>query len=444
MHDYGLLALANTALLFLYAIGKSGIPNSLITQLSEKAHTTTNNIYFNALLTVSGTTLLTCCTYLLFLFIIKHFFSVPVFFYFLPILVIFRNFFAVSLSRLQAREKITQYNILSASLETGSTITVLFFLFLSVPTVDEIFKAKIVFESIFIILALYFPLRLLDKLDRIISKELIKKLLSFGIPLVWLEISMIIMTFGDRYQIGYLNDAKSVGLYTAGYNLAQYMQQIITQPLSLAIYPIYNKLFTEKGETETGLFLDTVLRYYFAVTIPLLIFLTVHAKILLSFLASEKYQAAATVVPIVFLGNLINGAVPIISAGLYLSRNTKILGKITVYAAISNIILNWYFISVFGYVGAAFTTLLSFMFLFLLVKHNADRLLKIKFPVTSCFLYLSFAICAVLPSFLFTETKLLPLILSSIIFILIYSSLTIATDRKLSGYLKNYFFRDKL
>ncbi len=439
INEYGLLAIVNTTLLFLYALGKCGLPRALITEITKNIPSSSHKLYWNGILTVSLTSIIVCALYLTAAWGISYFFKIPKVFYFLPIIVLFRNILAVLQAWLRAVEKITWHNIMSSTFEICSTISALLALFYISPTVMAMIGSRMVFESIAVIALLSSSAIFIHKAS--CSAKTMKTLVSFGAPLVWLELSMIVMTFGDRYQIGYIMDMKSVGLYSAAYNLAQYAQQIISQPLVLAAYPLYNKLFSQKGPKETRIFLEKILNYYFAITIPILIFTSINAHNILSFLASAKYSASANIVPIVLSGNILNGCVPLISAGLYVTKHTKIIGKATILSALINFTLNWIFIKTWGYAGAAFSTLLSFIFLFIIIKKSADKFLKVNIYLKNCFKYFLISLVAISPSWFLTNQGPWKILVSGILFVTIYTFTIIIFDKEIFTQIQRNFYK---
>lgn len=442
VQEYGLLALANTTLLFLYALGKCGVPNALITRNAEQRSSMSGKLFWDAITAVSSTTLLVCSIFYLTVLTVDLFLVIPRFFYILPLIAFFRNLLAVQQAWLRAIEKISLHNIVSLLFEIGSTIVILLALFYAGPTLITFFGAKIFFECA--VVAILLVVSFVSVQNQIVMLDLrsIKSLVSFGFPLVWLEVSMIIMTFGDRYQIGLMVDAKAVGLYSAAYNLAQYVQQMISQPLILAVYPLYNKLFAEKGADVTSDFLAKVLNYYFVVTIPLFIFISYHSHTILSVLASEKYGAAAAIVPVILVGNMLNGCMPIISAGLYVRKKTKIIGKATLICAAINLCLNWLFIKLWGYAGAAISTLLTFIILFIFIKLKSDQVLKININFLNCGKYILISLTSIAPSFLLDSRNYIMLLCSGVVFFGLYIILLLIFNKEILIEL-NHFISNK-
>ncbi len=437
--EYGQLALANTILLFMYGIGKCGIPKSLICKVSESSTKQPWQLYWSGMLATGMVSSLVSIVYIVIVHITEVFFFVPYYFFLLPLIVLSRNLMAVHLAWMRAVEKITTHNILSSCFETGATIVGVVALITIAPTLSAMFTTRVIFEGLVVLSVVV-----------VISKyhilwpdyRTVKKLLSFGIPLVWLEISMIIMTFGDRFQIGYLVGTGSVGLYAAAYNLAQYTTQLLCQPLILAIYPLYNKMYVNEGAENTRIFLGTVINYYFVVALPLFVFISCYSADILGVLASEKYTPAAKIVPIILLANIINGCIPLVSAGLYVCKKTKLVGQVTISAALLNFSLNWMFIYTWGYVGAAVTTLITFLFLFFGIKRKSDQYLSLSINYMRIGKFLLLSVLAVFPTLSISGSSIGLLALKGVLFSGIYLLLLVLLDREIYSIVRRQITHD--
>jgi O-antigen/teichoic acid export membrane protein len=95
------------------------------------------------------------------------------------------------------------------------------------------------------------------------STPLYVELLRFGVPMmVGYELSSIILSVGDRYVIKGLIGEEPLGLYSAAYNLCQYVQGVLISSVGLAIMPIYMQMWDQKGRDETAAFISRSLRTY--------------------------------------------------------------------------------------------------------------------------------------------------------------------------------------
>lgn len=216
---------------------------------------------------------------------------------------------------------------------------------------------------------------------RAFSFPLFKEMLQFGIPMmIGYELSGIVLSVGDRYVIQALIPGEPLGIYSAAYNLCQYIQTILIFSLNQAIMPIYMRLWDQKGEAETRSFIDQALRYYVRLCIPVIAGMAAVGPQLLPFIAGEKYQSGTTIIPWVIAGMMVDGANVIVGAGLFIHRQTKIIMRLVLGAATLNIALNVVLIPRMGIMGAAVATLVSYVVLSLLMAVAGSRRLRLGAP----------------------------------------------------------------
>ena len=84
---------------------------------------------------------------------------------------------------------------------------------------------------------------------------------------------------------------------------------------------------------------------------------------LLVLLASSKYRAAAPVMLPVLLGVFLYGLYSLAASTLFFRNKTKVILTLCTTATIINLIANWLLIPRLGLIGAAYATLVSFLFL---------------------------------------------------------------------------------
>lgn len=86
------------------------------------------------------------------------------------------------------------------------------------------------------------------------------------------------------------------------------------------------------------------------------------------------------IIPYVAAGMVIDGALVIVAAGLYIHKKTKALMILVVAAALLNIVLNVLLVPALGIVGAAVATLISHIALVSGAFIYSRRLLRISIP----------------------------------------------------------------
>lgn len=85
------------------------------------------------------------------------------------------------------------------------------------------------------------------------------------------------------------------------------------------------------------------------------------------------------ITPLVCLGALFMGMYGITNNILILDKNTKLLGKLWIVVAISNIVLNIILVPYLGIIGAGFATLLCYILAFVVTAVASKKLMKLPF-----------------------------------------------------------------
>jgi len=200
---------------------------------------------------------------------------------------------------------------------------------------------------------------------REITGALGKAMLLYGLPLMMLESLGLIMRLSDRYIIQAVLGENELGMYSASYNLAAYLDLILLTAMTQALRPYYMQLWESEGATKTKAFLADGMHTYFVVGIPLVTLFSLVSPHLLSFLASDKYAPGTVIIPFVAFSFLLEGSMHFMAAGLYIKKNTKTLMFWGVLATLLNLGLNLIAIPLFGILGAAVVTIISyFVFVF--------------------------------------------------------------------------------
>lgn len=218
-------------------------------------------------------------------------------------------------------------------------------------------------ETLYIFVSYLFFKELKIKLTTI-DMGLIKEIIKGSIPYGFLGILGLLYFKIDTLLLSYLRNSYETGIYGVGY---KFLENIIFIPaaVSLVSFPIAAKMHTEGGKEIKSLFRALFLKMGFIgviVMLGFLIFAPFLPKILPAYSASVGViRVISLAIPFIFLH------VPL--SQLVLSSN-KFLGaviKISLIPVSFNIILNLIFIPKFGFMAAAWITVLSDMLSFVLL-----------------------------------------------------------------------------
>jgi len=186
--------------------------------------------------------------------------------------------------------------------------------------------------------------------------RLYRSMMTFGIPMVGYEVMGIVLNAGDRYVIGWLEGNESVGIYSAAYNLCEYVEAIFVVSVSQAIQPIYVNLWKTAGAAPTSEFLGKALHLYIAGGAIVVAGVSAVGPEMLTLLASSKYASGSAIIPLVMVGMMLRGAGVIVGAGMYLHLQPRSAMFLIAAVAVFNMLLNCLLIPHMGIQGAALAT----------------------------------------------------------------------------------------
>jgi O-antigen/teichoic acid export membrane protein len=283
----------------------------------------------------------------------------------------FAGFIEIHLALLNASKQSGKYSVLTV-LRTGATLAV--FVLLVVLLKERKYMGKVYADFLVSGLFAGYGIYYLSRLAHFtIEAKHIRYALMFSLPLIPHTISRFILGYYDRIIIRQLTTAEATGLYSFAYDVGTAMNLVV-----MASGKAWRPFFFE--DYRTGQF-EKINRM--ALEYANHIYLAAVAIILFSsdvviLLADKQYHAALPLVPIIVLGYVFVFLYTLFFQYAAFRHRTGLISINTFIAGFANIGLNYYYIPIYGYQAAAYTTLASFALLFLLHYINARVVLKEK------------------------------------------------------------------
>jgi len=220
-----------------------------------------------------------------------------------------------------------------------------------------------------------------DDLRLRFSSNLWKEMLQFGVPLILVQFSAMIMELIDRPILKEMTDIATVGLYGAGYKLGIFMMLIVVA-YNFAWQPFFMKV----GRQEDGpQVFSRIFTYFMFVMSTMFVILTLLLDYIAGFslfgysLIGEEFRAAIPMVPIIFAAYMMYGAYVNFLPGIYLKKRTGQLAIYTSVGAVVNVIGNFLLIPILGIYGAALATLLGYLVMAVVLYFAQQRLYPIPY-----------------------------------------------------------------
>ncbi|MBI3899536.1 MAG: oligosaccharide flippase family protein [Gammaproteobacteria bacterium] len=385
--EYGLMGYIGTTLATLVCIGKLGVQHATVRFYAEvragKRDVGLGEYYSTVIFGMAAMGLAVTVVWATITQLLPHWFydsRLPALLLLTSSLIIIRVVDSGLVNQLRAQQRsaiFAFYQVVKRYVGLGLVLLALFFVS---KNLWGFYGATIVGELVAAICLGAWLVRGVEFRPKNFSPELFRAMLVFGIPMIGYEFAGIILQQGDRYVIIAVLGAEKLGIYSAAYNMCEYIQLCFIMSFSQAIVPIYVRLWEEKGETATVEFLQKFVHYYVMLALPIVAGLIAIGADLLSFLASEKYVDGAVIIPYVVAGMVFDGAIVIAGAGLYIHKRTKTILMVIAACAVFNLVLNFALVPVWGIRGSAVATLVSYAVLISSVLVFGRRWLRFPFP----------------------------------------------------------------
>ena len=224
---------------------------------------------------------------------------------------------------------------------------------------------------------------------------LYKEILKFGLPYIPAGLAGIAMQVIDRPIVKALTNDTTLGIYQLNYRLGIFMMLIVGM-FDYAWRPFF--LNHAKDPDAKPLFAK-VFTYYVlgAMSIFLTVSLFIEDIVRMKFFGKQffppVYWQGVEIVPWVLLAYVFTGAYVVFVVGVYLEKKIKYLPYVTGAGALLNVGANFLLIPKIGILGAALSTLLSYMAMAVGMYFASQRFYRVEYEWNNVLKIVGTAIC---------------------------------------------------
>lgn len=207
-----------------------------------------------------------------------------------------------------------------------------------------------------------------------ITRDKVKQLLLYSVPLVFNQISSWAINYSDRLIILMFLGIENNGIYSLAVKFANIIN---------SFFVIYNTAWTENVirsiKDEDG---QEYVQKMFKITLNIYLFIVITVINVLPFgfrvLVNEAYNESYNYIPILLIGMFFSGISAVVGS-IYIAHNkTKEISITTFFAGICNVSIHLILLKKYKLYAAAVSTLLSFFLLFLYRLFGAKKFFKFK------------------------------------------------------------------
>ncbi len=230
----------------------------------------------------------------------------------------------------------------------------------------------------------YYPLfirRLFPDFNKIRMKfdpGLYKKIVAFGIPVIFTSVSAMVISYTDTLTITFFRGLKEAAFYNAAAPTAR-MLWIFGETLMMIVMPLSSELWIKnKKYLKEGI--ELVYRYAFIIVLPLALVLFSFPELTLRLLFGEEFQTASKALRILAISAVVLTVGNINNSVFSGIGRPRVASMIVFSAAMLNLILNIILVPLYGIVGAASSTLIAFALILMLSILKLKKIIKFKAP----------------------------------------------------------------
>lgn len=271
-----------------------------------------------------------------------------------------------------------------------------------------------------------------------------KKMLTFGFPLIFTGILTWVNSVSDRFFLLHYKDLNQIGLYSIG-NVFSQPILLVNLALSLGAMVFVMSLFSEEKDNDkprTKELLTRLWYLYLSIAVSAAVLISVFSYEIVRFITTPEYTGGILAIPFLIFGHILYMSADLTGNGMTLKEQSKPYFWIMLFAGVTNVGLNFYFIPNFGYVGAAITTVISNTVYFTVAYFWSQKVFFIKrsFFKPAIFFMIGLTVAIFFPFYEFSANANLSLIIKVPVIIAVFS---LPFLFKLFDYrsVKNLFYR---
>ena len=216
---------------------------------------------------------------------------------------------------------------------------------------------------------------------------LLKNMLHFSIPFLPASIFFIMIEMSDRLMRGWLSSVEDVGLYGTGYKVGAIIL-LIVRAFNLNWQPFYlkNDNSVEQFEKIGSRFI--VFLIFISTIITMMWPLLFKIKINNLYLIGETFWMGGVIIPIIAFSYVLYGLFILQMPSIYIKNKHTWVPYFWGLGFIVNFVSNYSLIPIYGFYGAAYSTLFAYLSMALFLLYKNQKWLQIKYNLKDI-LYIS-------------------------------------------------------
>lgn len=232
----------------------------------------------------------------------------------------------------------------------------------------------------------------LSKIKWRLNTALWKQMFLYAFPImIWGMAGIVNETF-DRILLKHLippseNPMSQLGIYGACYKVAIIMTLFI-QTFKFAAEPFF---FAQEGKKEAKQIYADVMKYFVIICAFIFVVVMIFIDFVMLFVGKD-FRVGMGVIPILLMANLFLGIFYNLSIWYKITDQTRFGAYISIIGAAITLLLNFLLVPVFGYMGAAWATLICYFAIMIISYLLGQKYYRINYQTGRIIFYIVFAL----------------------------------------------------
>jgi len=207
----------------------------------------------------------------------------------------------------------------------------------------------------------------------------LKEYLSLGLPAMPGGISHLVVDISDKYIIGIFLGATFVGYYSPAYSLGMKIPVFFAGVLSVVLLPSLSDYYEKNDLSLVKQILNLSVKYFLMISVPTFIGVTIVGRPILTLLTTpEIAQESYMILSLIVFAGILIGVYTIFKQTIFLKKRTKLITYYWIAGASLNFVGNLILVPGIGIMGAAITTVASYVLVVILVINFSCKELPLK------------------------------------------------------------------
>jgi len=220
-----------------------------------------------------------------------------------------------------------------------------------------------------------------DRFAKLSARQLnvvIRRLFVYGFPMTGWLVASSLLNVGDRYLLQMLRGSAEVGIYAVNYAPMSQGVTLLGMPILLAGHPWLMKVWGQKNYHETARLLGSIIEKLVLVGILVTGIAWLYSGDIAGVLLGPQFRRGHNIMPIIAAGAMLWQIANYIHKPLEFANDSKMLCTYSLIALTINVVLNLWLIPTYGFVAAAWNTLIAYGSYVLMAGTAAFRILPCK------------------------------------------------------------------